>query len=49
MKIKILTPNQDGKFEFTKDELEALLKESYDEGKNDENPVIQSPTISYPP
>lgn len=32
MKIKILTPNELGKFEFTKEELERLLKEAYDDG-----------------
>lgn len=35
MKIKILTPNELGKFEFTKEELEKLLKEAYDDGYYD--------------
>ena len=35
MKIKILTPNELGKFEFTKEELERLLKEAYDDGYYD--------------
>lgn len=32
MKYKILMPNEDGKFEFTKEELESLLEETYNEG-----------------
>lgn len=32
MKIKILTPDENGLFSFTKEELEELLQESYDEG-----------------
>ena len=35
MKIKIFVPNDNGKFEFTKEELESLLKEAYDEGYRD--------------
>ena len=35
MKIKILTPNEKGNFEFTKTDLEKLLKEAYDDGYSD--------------
>lgn len=42
MKIKILTPNELGKFEFTKEELERLLKEAYDDGYHDGRSYISS-------
>jgi hypothetical protein len=35
MKYKILTPNENGKFEFTKEELEKFMEELYDEGYNE--------------
>lgn len=35
MRIKILTPGQSGKFEFTKEELEKLLSEEYNAGYAD--------------
>lgn len=35
MKIKILTPNQEGNFVFTKNEIEKLLNEAYEEGYRD--------------
>ena len=35
MKIKIMYPNQYGKLEFTKEELEKLLTDAYDEGYRD--------------
>lgn len=35
MKIKILTPDENGLFSFTKSELESLLQESYNEGYED--------------
>lgn len=35
MKIKIFTPDADGKISFTKKELEELLNEVYSEGKRD--------------
>lgn len=56
MKIKILTPNELGKFEFTKEELERLLKEAYDDGYYDGRSYISStpsqttpywPSITY--
>lgn len=34
-KIKIFTPNENGKFEFTKQELEELINEAYEEGYSD--------------
>ena len=42
MKIKILTPNANGNFEFTKAELEKLLKEAYDDGYSDGRSYISS-------
>lgn len=52
MKIKVLVPNNNGKFEFTKEELESLLKEAYDEGYRDNyhlssNSSLQWPNIVY--
>ena len=35
MKIKIMCPNDKGKIELTKEELEKLLNESYSEGYSD--------------
>lgn len=35
MKIKIITPNQYGRIEFSKEELEKILGEAYDEGYAD--------------
>ena len=35
MRIKIFTPNENGKIELTKEELENLLNESYRQGWND--------------
>ena len=35
MRIKIFTPNKNGKIELTKEELESLLNESYRQGWND--------------
>lgn len=35
MKIKIMYPNNKGKIELTKEELEKLLNESYSEGYSD--------------
>jgi hypothetical protein len=35
MKIKIMYPNDRGRIELTKDELEKLLNESYSEGYSD--------------
>jgi hypothetical protein len=32
MKIRVLFPNEKGKIELSKEELEALLEESYQEG-----------------
>jgi len=34
-KIKIFTPNENGKFEFTKQELEEEINEAYEEGCSD--------------
>lgn len=35
MKYILLTPNADGKFEFTKEELQKLLDDVYEQGKKD--------------
>ena len=35
MKVKIFTPNKDGKIEFNQKDLESLLNEIYEEGYND--------------
>ena len=35
MRIKIFTPNENGKIELTKEELENLLNETYRQGWND--------------
>ena len=35
MRIKIFTPNKNGKIELTKEELENLLNETYRQGWND--------------
>lgn len=49
MKIKILTPNELGKFEFTKEELEKLLKEAYDDGYYDGRSYTSStPSLTTP-
>ena len=51
MKIKILTPNEKGNFEFTKSDLEKLLKEAYDDGYYDgiqSSYATQSITTSKP-
>ena len=37
MRIKIFTPNENGKIELTKEELENLLNESYKHGWNDKS------------
>ena len=46
MKIKVIYPNERGKLEFTKEELEKLLEESYQDGVNDGKKM---PTFSYIP
>ena len=37
MKIKVFTPNERGKIEFTPDELEKLLNDTYTEGQRNCN------------
>lgn len=34
MKVRVFTTNENGKVEFTKDELEKLLNEVYQDGQN---------------
>lgn len=49
MKIKIMYPNNKGKIELTKEELEKLLNESYSEGYSDGCKSYHSISIpSYP-
>jgi hypothetical protein len=49
MKIKIMYPNNRGKIELTKEELEKLLNESYSEGYSDGcNRYYPISTPSYP-
>lgn len=45
MRIKIFIPNNNGKLEFTKEELEKLLEEAYQEGYDEGS---KKTTISYP-
>lgn len=47
MRIKIFTPNKNGKIELTKEELENLLNESYRQGWND-RPYNGGYYYSYP-
>ena len=50
MRIKIFVPNKYGRIELTKEELEKLLNESYQQGWNDkpERPYYQSyPYVTY--
>lgn len=37
MRIKVFCPNTNGKLEFTKEELEKLLNEAYNDGYRDGN------------
>ena len=48
MKIKILYPNENGKLEFSKAELEKLLTEAYNEGFADGKKVSTYTSLSYP-
>ena len=55
MKIKIMYPNRDGRLEFSKNELEKLLEEAYNEGykdgKNSNTYTVRDynyyPSVSY--
>ena len=38
MKYIVLTPNTNGKFEFSKEELQKLLDDVYEQGKKDASP-----------
>lgn len=49
MKVKVFYPNENGKIEFTKQELEKLLDEAYKEGYSDGNNKYNYPwTINTP-
>ena len=43
MKIKVFCPNTNGKLEFTKDELEKMLNEAYQDGYRDGRYCYVSP------
>ena len=45
---KILTPNKENKFEFTKEALEKLLDDVYNDGFKDGQLTSQPAKISYP-
>lgn len=47
MKIKIFCPNVNGKLEFTKEELENLLNEAYNDGYRDGS-CARTWTYTYP-
>lgn len=47
MKVKIFTPNRDGKIEFNQKDLESLLNEIYEEGYND-GKKNNSGELNYP-
>lgn len=48
MKYKILTPAEDGRFYFTKEQLEELLNETYNDGYEDGKKVGHITYIPYP-
>lgn len=48
MRIKIFTPNEKGKIELTKEELENILNESYRQGWNDKPYYYDRYCYSYP-
>ena len=46
--VKVFTTNSDGKIEFTKDELEKVLNEVWQDGRNSVSYYWwRSPTITY--
>lgn len=49
MKIKVLFPNERGKIEFTKEELETLLEECYQDGITEGKKLgsINYPNVYY--
>lgn len=49
MKIKIMYPNPHGRLEFSKEELEQILKEAYEEGVADGMNSRSSSSISIAP
>ena len=46
--IKIITVKENGKIEFTKDDLEKLLNEAYQDGYDDAKKEF-NPPLYYPP
>ena len=49
MKIKYFYPNKDDKIEFTREELEKLLNDVYDEGREDGRNLVDHVYIPYNP
>ena len=53
--VKVFTPNKNGKIEFTKEELEALLNEVWNDGYNRQmayywgSPTPTSPGFTFTP
>ena len=45
--VKVFTTNSDGKIEFTKDELEKVLNEVWQDGRNSGSYWWVSPTTPY--
>lgn len=48
MRIKVFYPNDEGKIEFTREELEKLINEVYNEGKSDGTTVYPITYPTYP-
>ena len=49
IKIRIFSPNERGKIEFTKEELQKLLNEVYNEGKMDNYTISYGSNITTTP
>ena len=47
--IKIITIKENGKIEFTKDDLEKLLNEAYQDGYDDAKKELFNSPLYYPP
>ena len=49
IKIRVFSPNEKGKIEFTKEELQKLLNEVYNEGKADSYTIPYGSNITTTP
>lgn len=47
MKIKVFCPNTNGKLEFTKEELEKILNDAYNDGYRDGTYYYSRPSWTY--